>query len=63
MKNDNVPSKDLLKNFVFPYFIPIRAAAESDKLITRIAMTAIFSLKSKVVIPAPMNTQDAPDNE
>ena len=62
MKNDNVPSKDLLKNFVFPYFIPIRAAAESDKLITKRPIRADFSLNRYIVATAPISTQDAPDN-
>ena len=63
MANARVPSKDLLNNCVFPYLIPMSAAAESEKLKTRMAITAIFSLNSSVVIPTPIKTQDAPDNE
>ena len=62
MKNAKVPSSDLLNNRVVPYFIPMRAAAESDKLMTRRAITATFSLNRYAVNPAPINTQDAPDN-
>ena len=62
MRNANVPSNDLLNNRVVPYFIPMRAAAESDKLMTRRAITATFSLNRYAVSPAPINTQDAPDN-
>ena len=61
IRKAKVPSSDLLNNRVVPYFIPIRAAAESDKLITRRAITATFSLNRYAVNPAPMNTQDAPD--
>ena len=56
------PSNDLLKTFVVPYFIPIMAAAESDRLITNKDMIATFSLNKYTVTPAPINTQDAPDN-
>ena len=62
MRKAQVPSSDLLNNRVEPYFIPMRAAAESDKLMTRRAITATFSLNKYAVNPAPINTQDAPDN-
>ena len=62
MRKAKVPSNDLLNNRVVPYFIPMRAAAESDILMTRRAITATFSLNRYVVNPAPINTQDAPDN-
>ena len=62
MKKTKVPSRDLLNNRVVPYFIPISAAAESDKLMVRRAITATFSLNRYAVNPAPINTQDAPDN-
>ena len=62
MRKAKVPSRDLLNNRVVPYFIPMSAAEESDKLITRRAITATFSLNRYAVNPAPINTQDAPDN-
>ena len=61
-KNARDPSNDLLNSFVLPYFIPIIAAAESEKLITRRAIIATFSLKINIVVAAPINIQDAPDN-
>ena len=62
IRKAKVPSSDLLNNRVLPYFIPIRAAAESDKLMTRRAITATFSLNRYAVNPAPINIQDAPEN-
>ena len=61
MKKDTVPSSDLLNNFVLPNLIPIRAAAESDRLITNIEIKAIFSLKIHIDIPAPKKTHVAPE--
>ena len=61
MRKAKVPSSDLLNNLVVPYCIPMRAAAESDKLMIRRAITATFSLNRYAVNPAPINTQDAPD--
>ena len=60
MKKDTVPSRDLLNNFVLPYLMPTRAAAESDRLITNIEIKAIFSLKIHIDIPAPKKTHVAP---
>ena len=62
IKNARLPSRDLLNNRVLPYLRPIMAAAESDKLMVRSAIMAIFSLNKYTVVPAPINTQDAPDN-
>ena len=54
MKNANVPSNDLLNSFVFPYFNPIIAAIESDKLVTNMAIIAIFSLNNIMVTEKPI---------
>ena len=56
------PSNDLLNKYVLPYFIPMIAAAESDKLITKRAIIATFSLNKNIVVAAPIKTQDAPEN-
>ena len=53
---------DLLNKYVLPYFIPIIAAAESDKLMTNRAIIATFSLNKNIVAAAPIRTQDAPEN-
>ena len=62
IKNAILPSKDFLKNLVVPYLIPMRAAAASEKLITKRATIATFSIKKYMVIAEPTNTHDAPDN-
>ena len=62
IKNADDPSNDLLNKYVLPYFIPIIAAAESDKLITKRAIIATFSLNKNIVAAAPIRTQDAPEN-
>ena len=62
IKKANDPSNDLLNKYVLPYFIPIIAAAESDKLITKRAIIATFSLNKNIVAAAPIRTQDAPEN-
>ena len=62
IKNAVEPSKDLLNNFVFPYFIPTMAAAESDMLIINRDIIAIFSLNKSIVMAAPINTQEAPES-
>ena len=62
IKNARLPSSDLLNNCVVPYFRPMRAAAASDILMTRRAITAAFSLYMYVVAHAPINTHDAPVN-
>ena len=54
------PSNDLLNNCVFPNFIPMIAAIESDKLKTSKLIIAIFSLKISVVRAAPITTHEAP---
>ena len=54
------PSNDLLNNCVFPNFIPMIAAIESDKLKTSKPIMATFSLKIRVVRAAPITTQEAP---
>ena len=59
-KNIVDPSNDLLNNSVFPNFIPIRAATESDILKTSKPMIAAFSVKISVVSAAPITTQEAP---
>ena len=43
IRNAKLPSNDLLNKCVLPYFIPIRADAESDKPSISIAIIAIFS--------------------
>ena len=43
IKKEMEPSRDLLNKFVFPYFIPINAAAESEKLNIISEIIAIFS--------------------
>ena len=45
IKKAKLPSSVLLKIFVFPYFLPIMAAAESEKLI--ISKAGIHILLSK----------------
>ena len=62
MKKADEPSNVLFNKYVLPYFIPIIAAAESDKLITKRAIIATFSLNRNIVDAAPIRTQDAPDN-
>ena len=54
------PSNDLLNNCVFPNFIPIIAAIESDKHKTSKPIIATFSLKISVVRAAPITTHEAP---
>ena len=54
------PSNDLLNNFVFPNFIPIIAAIESDMLKTSKPIIAAFSLKIRVQRAAPITTHEAP---
>ena len=54
------PSNDLLNNCVFPNFIPIIAAIESDTLKTSKPMIAAFSLNMNVVSAAPITTHEAP---
>jgi len=62
IKKANDPSNDLLKKDVLPYFIPIIAAAESDRLMTNRAIIATFSSNNNIVAVAPIRTQDAPEN-
>ncbi|SVE33868.1 uncharacterized protein METZ01_LOCUS486722, partial [marine metagenome] len=62
IKKADDPSNDLLNKYVLPYFIPIIAAAESDKLMTRRAIIATFSSNNNIVAAAPIRTQDAPEN-
>ena len=62
-KKENDPSRDLLNKIVFPYFIPINAAAESDKLKTNREMIAICSLKNNVDNIMPINTHVEPETE
>ena len=62
IRKAKVPSSDLLNNRVLPNLIPIIAAAESDTLITKIAIIATFSLNRHTDMHEPINTQDAPDN-
>ena len=45
IRKASVPSSDLLNNNVEPYLMPMIAAAESDKLMTKMATIAIFSSK------------------
>ena len=59
-KNAAVPSNDLLNNCVFPNFIPIIAAIESDMLKTNKPIIAAFSLNIRVQIAAPITTHEAP---
>ena len=54
------PSNDLLNNCVFPNFIPIIAAIESDMLKTSKPIIATFSLKIRVQRAAPITTHEAP---
>ena len=54
------PSKDLLNNCVFPNFIPIIAAIESDMLKTSKPIIAAFSLKIRIQRAAPITTHEAP---
>ena len=61
IKKEKDPSRDLLNKFVFPYFIPINAAAESEKLNTIREIIAIFSWKINVVNIIPINTQVDPE--
>ena len=63
IKNENDPSSDLLNKIVFPCFIPINAAAESEKLNTRSEIIAIFSLKNNVVNTIPIKTHVDPETE
>tara|TARA_Y100000588_G_scaffold280181_1_gene297131 strand:+ start:394 stop:732 length:339 start_codon:yes stop_codon:yes gene_type:complete len=60
IKNALEPSKDLLNNFVAPYLMPIIAARESEILIIKREVIAIPSLNKNIVIPDPINTQEAP---
>jgi hypothetical protein len=62
IKKADDPSNDLLNKYVLPYFIPIIAAAESDKLITKREIIATFSLNKNIVAAEPIKTQDAPEN-
>ena len=62
MKNAKLPSKDLVKSFVFPKPTPIIAAIASAKLITINAIPATFGLKRIYVSSAPQNTNVAPVN-
>jgi len=59
-KNIADPSNDLLNNFVFPNFIPINAANESDILKTSKPIIAACSLKISVVRAVPIATHEAP---
>ena len=54
------PSNDLLNNCVFPNFIPIIAAIESDMLKTIKPIIAAFSLNIRVQRAAPITTHEAP---
>ena len=54
------PSNDLLNNCVFPNFIPIIAAIESDMVKTSRPIIAAFSLKIRVQRAAPITTHEAP---
>ena len=54
------PSNVLLNNCVFPNFIPIIAAIESDMLKTSKPIIAAFSLKIRVQRAAPITTHEAP---
>ena len=54
------PSNDLLNNCVFPNFIPIIAAIESEMLKTSRPIIAAFSLKIRVQRAAPITIHEAP---
>ena len=54
------PSNDLLNNCVFPNFIPIIAAIESDMLKTSKLIITALSLKIRVQRAAPITIHEAP---
>ena len=54
------PSNDLLNNWVFPNFIPIIAAIESDMLKTSKLIITALSLKIRVQRAAPITIHEAP---
>ena len=59
-KKANDPSSDFENNFVFPNFIPIIAAIESERLKIKREIMAILALKIKTVNIIPVNTHVAP---
>ena len=59
-KKTTDPSNDLLNNCVFPNFIPMIAAIESDMLKTIMPIIAAFSLNISMVTAVPITIHEAP---